>query len=181
MADDSECERVEASVEPSGTSPGCARSRILTPDSVSPGPIYPLRAESLTKRPANCSGSRDRPVLGHLCTAEPLDSGFELVSRANLSVDGEEEGVVIAGDGLGEEHPHTNSMVSDDLHGARVVQSRPAVRRRRVPVQPPPARVPGAYTHHGVGQGIYAGAPGPRRQQRAKNERKTDAKSNGRV
>ena len=62
-----------------------ARNRVLTPDSSSPGGNYPLWAEDPTDRPAKCSGSLDRPVLAHLCTIRPKNSGNGVASLAGLT------------------------------------------------------------------------------------------------
>ena len=43
----------------------------MSPDSNSPAAFSPLRAEVPTKKAPICSGSRDRLVLGHLCTVRP--------------------------------------------------------------------------------------------------------------
>lgn len=47
-----------------------ARMRILTPDSSSRGSIWPF-GRKCSRLGRICSGSRDRPVLGHLCTNRP--------------------------------------------------------------------------------------------------------------
>jgi hypothetical protein len=88
-----------------------------------------------------------RVFLGHLCTAEPPDSGFEVVSCANSSVDGYGHSDAIAGDGLGEARSHTRTVVSVDLRGVPAVRSRPLVRSPRVPVQPPRRHTTGATVH----------------------------------
>lgn len=91
-----------------------------------------------------------RVFLGHLCTAEPPDSGFEVVSRVNPSVDGYGDSDAIAGDGLGGAGTHTHTMVRVDLRGAPAVQSRPLVHPRRVPVQLPRRCILEVCYHHGV-------------------------------
>ena len=91
-----------------------------------------------------------RLFLVHLCTAEPPDSGFELVSRANPSVDGYDDSDAIAGDGLGEAGSSTHTMVSVDLPCVPAVQSRPLVHTCRVPVQLPRRCTLEVCHHHGV-------------------------------
>lgn len=66
-----------------GASSERARNCVLTPDSSSPGGNYPPRVEDPTARPAKCSGSLNRPVLGHLCTIRPKNSGNGVASLAS--------------------------------------------------------------------------------------------------
>jgi hypothetical protein len=49
------------------------RTRILTPDSSSRGSIWPF-GRKCSRLGRICSGSRDRPVLGHLCTNRPQNA-----------------------------------------------------------------------------------------------------------
>lgn len=62
-----------------------ARNCVLTPDLSSPGGNYPLGAEDPTARPTKFSGSVNRPVLAHLCTIRPKNSGNGVASLAGLT------------------------------------------------------------------------------------------------
>jgi hypothetical protein len=95
---------------------------IPTADSDSPGTISTLRADVPTRRASSCSGSRDRPVLGHLCTIRPETRGN---ARAGAQ----------AGSGRHRwraRYPHLLGCASSPpcVHGAASPPARAAARRR---------------------------------------------------
>ena len=73
---------VKPSIGAAGRPSGRAVRRVLTPDSSSPDLYYPLRTESLARRPCSCSGSLDSLVLAHLCPIRPENSGFGVAALA---------------------------------------------------------------------------------------------------